>query len=157
MPQREVVKADPALRRIVFLCLLLVVSVGLFAVDRLPRELATILALARAYPEEARRRTVVVLGVILVPLVALVVAAAVDAIRRGVETVRAECYPPPGMRVFRDTVVVRGRLARVLGMLSGTLGALLILLCVTLAVFTVQLGVALQRGCPKAGPVEPAR
>ena len=146
----EIVRADPALRRQLILVVALVFALGLFALGWLPGELAAILAIARQSPAEARVRTLVVLGALIAPVVLLGIAAGVATVRRSVLTLRTDRFPPPGMRVFRDTPVVRGRPARVLAVVLATLGVSLIVLCSVLPVFAFRLGVALQRGCPRS-------
>lgn len=147
--EREVVRADPALRRQLVLVLLLVFAIGLFAIGWVPQELATILAIARESPAEARLRILLVLGALIAPVVLLGIAAGIDAIRRAVQTIRTDRHPPPGARVFRDTPVIRGRPARILGIVAATLGVALIVLSSVLPVLAFRLGTALQRGCPR--------
>lgn len=151
-PEREIVKADPALRRQMILVLLLIFAIGLFALEWLPGELASILAIARESPKEARARTVLLLGALIAPAVLLGMVAGVDTIRRSVSTFRTGRFPPPGMRVLRDTPVLRGRGARGLAVFMATLGVLLIVCCTVLPVLGYRLGVAMQRGCPRAAP-----
>ena len=148
--EREIVKADPGLRRQMLLVLLLIVAIGLFALEWVPKEMATILAIARESPAEARARTVLLLGALVAPPVLLGMVAGVDTIRRSVSTFRTDRFPPPGMRVLRDTPVLRGRSARGLAIVMATLGALLIACCTALPVLGYRLGVAVQRGCPRA-------
>jgi hypothetical protein len=148
-PQREIIRADPALRRQLVLVLLLVCAIGLFAAGWVPEELATILAIARESPGEARLRILLVLGALIAPPVLLGGVAGIDAIRRAVQTIRADQHPPPGARVFRDTPVIRGRPARILGVVAATLGVALLVLCSVLPVLAFRLGAALERGCPR--------
>jgi hypothetical protein len=149
-PEREILRADPALRRQLVLVLLLVCAIAVFAIRWVPQELATILAIARESPGEARFRILLVLGALVLPPILLGAVAGIDTIRRAVQTIRAEQHPPPGARVFRDTPVIRGRPARILGMVAGTLGIALLVLCSVLPVLAFRLGVALERGCPRA-------
>src|SRR5262245_1355683 len=118
---REIVKADPRLRRQLVLVLLLILAVGLAALAWAPGELAMILALARESPGEARIRTVLLLGALVAPVVLLGLLAGADTIGRAVATFRSDRFPPPGMRVLRDTPVIRGRAARGLAVVMVTL------------------------------------
>lgn len=153
--EREIVKADPVLRRQMLLVLLLILAIGLFAFEWVPAELATILAIARESPGEARARTVLLLGALIAPAVLLGMVAGVDTIRRAVSTFRTDRFPPPGMRVLRDTPVLRGRRARTLAVVMVTLGAMLIVCCTVLPVLGYRLGVAVERGCPRAAAPAP--
>jgi len=144
--QREIVQADPAARRKAVLVAIGLVGALSMAAAAAPRMFGNLGALSQASPAEA----VLLLAAFVTPLVALVVVAALDAIRRSLATLRERRFPPRGMPVLRDTPVVEGGVARVLGVLGCALGATLLVLALALAVTSYQIGRVLWFGCPRA-------
>ena len=144
--EREIVRADLAMRRtalVVGLGLIVALVVAMLSAERFLGSLST---LSQASPAEA----VLWFTAFIVPLLVLVVVAGVDAGRRSLATVRESRFPPRGMRVLRDTPVIQGRQARVIGMLGCTLGATLLVGALLLGWMSYRIGAVLWYGCPRA-------
>ena len=145
-PKPEIVAGDPALRRKALAAGLGVVVALLVAMVSARDLLGSLSALSQASPAEA----VLWFVAFMVPILALAVAVGVDALRRSMATFREGRFPPPGMRVLRDTPVIRGRTARVIGILGCTLGVTLLVVTLLLGWMSYRIGAVLWYGCPKA-------
>jgi len=144
--EREIVRADPAFRRTALLVAFGVVAALVVAILSAPQFLANLSALSLASPAEA----VLWFAAFIVPMLALVVVAGVDAGRRSVSTLCESRFPPHGMRVLRDTPVIRGRAARAIGALGCTLGATLLVAALLLGWTSCRIAAVLWYGCPRA-------
>jgi hypothetical protein len=144
--QPDVVGADPAFRRKALALALGVVVVILVVVLSAPRFLVSLSALSRASPGEA----VVWFAAFIVPVLVLAFAVGVAALRRSLATLREGRFPPPGMRMVRETPVIRGRPARVLGILGCALGTTLLAAALLLGWMSYRVGAVLWYGCPRA-------
>lgn len=145
-PRLEIVTADPALRRKALAAGLGVVVALLVAMVSARDLLGSLSTLSQASPAEA----VLWFAAFMVPILALAVVVGVDALRRSLATFREGRFPPPGMRVLRDTPVIRGRMARVIGILGCTLGATLLVVTLLLGWMSYRIGAVLWYGCPRA-------
>ena len=144
--EREVVRADPAMRRTALVLGGGVVAALVAAVVSAPGFLGSLSTLSQASPAEA----VFWLAAFAVPIVVLTVVAAVDALRRSLSTWREGRFPPRGMRVLRDTPVIEGPVARTIGVLGCTLGATLLVAALLLGWTSYRIGAVLWYGCPRA-------
>src|SRR2546425_8413563 len=72
------------------------------------------------------------------------------AIRLSMKTLRVRRFPPPGMRVVRDTPVLRGGAARLIGVGGLVLGAALLTTGTTLSFLAYRIGAVLRDGCPRS-------
>jgi len=144
--ERQVVRADPAMRRTALLVGLGLVAAVVVATLSAPRFLVSLSTLSQASPGEA----VLWFAAFIVPILALAVVAGVDAARRSVSTFREGRFPPRGMRVLRDTPVIEGRAAHAIGVLGCTLGATLLVAALLLGWTSYRIGAVLWYGCPRA-------
>ena len=144
--EREIVRADPAFRRTALLVAFGVVAALVVAILSAPQFLANLSTLSLASPAEA----VLWFAAFIVPVLALVVVAGVDAGRRSVSTLRESRFPPHGMRALRDTPVINGRAARAIGALGCTLGATLLVAALLLGWTSYRIAAVLWYGCPRA-------
>jgi hypothetical protein len=156
---REIIRADPTLRRRALLATAVVVALGLAAITHAPSIFQTIAAAStRQSPDDARRHAILLIVLLLGPFTVLAVVGGIDAIRRSVRTLRTELYPPPGTSVLRDTPVIRGPLARVLGVAGAALGCTLLALGLILPWMGYRVGRVVLHGCPRAtSAVNPMR
>lgn len=146
MVEREIVKADPALRRILIAAGLGIAVAGTLLVMATPGAVAALGALS----QRSRGEAVALLAAFVAPFVLLAATGGVDAVRRSLRTLREGRFPPRGMRVPRDTPVIEGSVARVLGLLGCTLGTTLLVAALLLAATTYRIGRVLWYGCPSA-------
>ncbi len=144
--EREIVRADPALRRTALVVGFGVVVALLVALVSAPGLLGSLSALSQASPAEA----VLWFAAFMVPILALTVVVGVDTARRSLWTFRESRFPPRCVRVLRDTVVIEGRPAHLIGILGCTLGATLLVAALLLGWTSYRIGAVLWYGCPRA-------
>jgi hypothetical protein len=101
----ELQPADPQLRRLAILLCLALVVVGAVSLWELQSWLSS---LAQTEPSVARRRLLVAFGGLMSTAIALLWAMSVYLWRTAARVRRAALFPPPGMRVLRDTAILRG-------------------------------------------------
>jgi len=145
-PSLEIVPADPALRRKVLAVGLGVVVVLLAAIVSGPRLLGSLSALSQTSPGEA----LLWFGAFVAPILVLAIVVGLEALRRSLATLREGRFPPSGMPMLRDTPVLRGRLAHIIGILGCTLGATLLVVTLLLGWMSYRVGAVLWYGCPRA-------
>jgi hypothetical protein len=144
--EREVVKADPALRRRALVAGGIVLTAAMALLASVPR----VLVAASDLSQRSRGEAVAMFAAFIAPFVLLAVVGGVDTLRRSLRTWQERRFPPRGMLVLRDTPVIDGPLARVLGALGCTLGALLLVLALLLSHLAWRAGRILWYGCPRA-------
>jgi hypothetical protein len=132
----EVRRADPTARRKLTLLLLVGTCVGALLIVAFERYRIPLSDWVRADPGASAQRARLVLLLLTVLVLAPLLALAAYLRSLGEKVVRAREFPPPGLRVVRDTPVItgeravsRGRLLKVLalgcGIASVVLGFLL--------------------------------
>jgi hypothetical protein len=149
--EAEVVRGDPALRRRVLLAGPFVLALGVVALATAPRASRLLILWLQQAPDSGRHAVLAMLG-FAAPFTLMAWLVGVEAARRSVQTLRACRFPPPGMRVMRDTPVLRGRPARFLGMLGLVLGAMLLTAGSVLPVVAYRIGTVLRDGCARSTP-----
>jgi hypothetical protein len=119
-------KADPACRRRIALILLIALSVGALGIVGFEHYQSRLHDWIVSDPEALPQRVKTVLVVFSVFLLAPLLALGVFFWSLGRRVLRAREFPPPGLRVIRDTAVVtgerakfRGRLLKMLALASG--------------------------------------
>jgi len=123
----EIQKADPEHRKRVLGVLVVVALAGVLGLAELEGHLRRLEAVARSTPHQAMASALLASRLFLGAVAAGAVCVAAFLGHRSWRTVRSGRHPPPGVRVIRDTRVVRGRRARLHGWIGLGL-ALLILL-----------------------------
>ena len=146
----EVVRGDPALRRRVLLAGPFVLALGVAALATAPRA-SRLLILWLQEPGGERYAVLAMLG-FATPFTLMAWLVAVEAARRSIQTLQSRRFPPPGMRVMHDTLVVRGRAVYFLGVFGLGLATLLLLAGSVLPVVAYRIGAVLRDGCPRAVP-----
>lgn len=127
----DVIPADKELRKKAIILVVAVVVVCALLMYLINAYMDSLNALFCTDPKLARvkARTLIIWSLRTVGLSVAILGA--YYIQRGVKIIRIDRYPWPGMKVIRDTRVVRGRLAKVLGFLIIVLSSTL-LVCGTL-------------------------
>jgi hypothetical protein len=120
----EVQQADRATRRLALISVVVAAGLGTGALILLDRHRHSLLSWFMANERHVQVGVIVVaLALLLVPL--LLMAAWVW--RYGVRVHRESRHPPEGVKLIRDTPVVRGAAARLYGRLCQALAALFVL------------------------------
>jgi hypothetical protein len=127
----EIQRADPQLRRIaglVFVALVVAGSVVLLALQ------SWLSGVAQAAPSTARTQLLIAFGGLVAISCVTLLAFAVCFWRTAGQVLATQQFPPPGMRVIRDTPVLRGAAAMRRGRILQSIGGVLVLCGVALAV-----------------------
>ncbi len=146
----EIVRADSVLRRQILLVVVAVIAIGGLALEELPATLQVIFRLARESPAAAEREAQLLMALLLGPMILGSLFAGIATIRTSVGALRTRRFPPPGARVIRDTPVVGGLTARVVGTVALVLGATLVCASASLTWFGYRAAAELRKGCPRA-------
>jgi len=132
----EIQKADPAARRQAVLVIIIGAAVGALLIAGFEHFREPLLKWLSSEPAETLRRAKLAAYVSAFVLTVPVIAFAIYLWLLGVKVLRAQRYPPPGLRVIRDTPVIGGRDAvirgRVIQVLAVCLGVSAVLLCLSL-------------------------
>jgi hypothetical protein len=147
--EEDVVRGDPTLRRRTLLVLPVLLALGVVALATAPRASRLLILWLQQAPDARERAVLAMLG-FAAPFTLIAWLMGVGTVRRAVQTLRARRFPPPGMRVARDTPVLRGRTARLLGVVGFVLGATLLTAGTVLPILAYRIGAVLRYGCPRA-------
>ncbi len=128
----EIVLADPRLRRNALLTIVGATVLGSLFIGWLWPLIRDALLHARQTGQISGRAICLGFLGFVAALVAPLIFISVHALRVGQRAVDSEQFPPPGMRVIRDTRVVRGAQARIIGRVQRVLGLLLIICALAL-------------------------
>lgn len=140
MEPTEIERADERIRTLAIVAFLVTLVVGTSAILALPYWLDTLRL--RPIPE-AKRSLAAALAWSIGAACIVILAAAAHAWRLGARVRGASRFPPPGMRVIRDTVVLHGPVAGRRGTLLQALAVALVLCGAGLLVAALRLRSAL--------------
>jgi hypothetical protein len=107
----DVRKADPAFRRLAILLLAAGTGAGALLLSAFERNRETLASWVTADAGRTAQRMELLLAAFAVLLVAPLVAMAAYLSSLGRRTVRAQEFPPPGVRVIQDTPIISGHKA----------------------------------------------
>lgn len=111
----EVQKADPAARRQAVLAIVFATATGALLIAGFEHFREPFREWLSSEPAETARRAKLAVYVSAFILSAPVIAFAIYLWLLGARVLRAQQFPPPGIRVIRDTPVVGGRAAEIRG------------------------------------------
>lgn len=131
----EIQRADLRFRRLAAVSLVVLTAVGAVGLWALQGWLAGV---ARMAPSAAQPRLLAVFVWLIGSACAVLLALGVYLWRTGARVLRAARFPPPGMRVVRDTVVQRGAAAQRRARILQGVGVALVICCLALAAATWQ-------------------
>jgi hypothetical protein len=101
-------RADPAFRRLAIVALVASMCAGALLLAALERNRGALVDWVRADPARSLERIELILAVFAVLLLAPLVAIAGYLSLLGRRAVLAQEFPPPGVRVIRDTPIIIG-------------------------------------------------
>ena len=133
----EIVAADPRLRRLALLGVLGVALLGAATTVWLLPALTSTLLRARLEGRITVPIACYLFLALMLLIAGLVIAFATYAIRFGGRVRAGALYPPPGTRVIRDTRVVRGPVAVLIGRVQVWLGYALVLCALALIALSI--------------------
>ena len=123
MTTPTIVRADPAMRRQALLLVLAGTLVSILVIGYgLPWLERWLIEAMRGGNLAARRMVCIGAGLAIALLGLLVTLSGANMIRIGRRVVRGRRFPPEGLRVLRDTRVVAGSLAVLLGRMQAVIG-----------------------------------
>jgi hypothetical protein len=108
LPVSEIRKADPEARRRAILVVVFGAAIGALLIAGFEELRQPLHDWLMSDPAQTPRRARLVIALSAVLLAAPLITFAVYLWLLGVKVVRAQQYPPPGLRVIRDTPVVSG-------------------------------------------------
>ena len=115
VPERPLAKADPAARRQAILVIVFGTAIGALLISSFDYFREPFREWLLSEPAETARRARLAICVAVFVLSAPVIVVAVYLWLFGAKVLRAQQFPPPGVRVIRDTPVVSGRGAVIRG------------------------------------------
>ncbi len=123
---RKVIRADPTLRILTVVGVVLVLVGGIIAVGYTESFVREVRELARESPGQAAERVRAVLRALTVGVAVIPVAVGAYLTRVAVLALRSGEFPPPGTRVLRDTTVTTGPASRRWAVLGLVVAGLLV-------------------------------
>ena len=125
--RRLLIKADKRLRVVVILLIGIVLAAAVFSVNLLSKYMMKVQSEADVDPELAIMKMVNILKAVVYinPIIFLLVF--IYFVFLGTRTFRSQQYPPPGVKVIRDTYLVEGKKAKTFGIALWVLASILII------------------------------
>ena len=109
MENEKKVKTDRNFRKKILLISLLLVVAGIIFVLYFQNYLAGLRLLTEEYPELALQRLISSMKIIIFMLMFIFVGAGIYFLRLGILTIKTSQFPPPGIKVIKDTRLIEGK------------------------------------------------
>ncbi len=135
----EVQAADPRARRAALIMLAIAFVAGTLLLWALNTSQSAVASWLREDPARMVRRARWLLAGLAVVTSGPAIAAGAYLLRLGSRVIAAERFPPPGLRVVQDTIVLTGDAARSRGRIFQGLGVLLMVTGASLALLLARL------------------
>lgn len=113
----SVMHADKKLRKQLLVLILLLIPAGLFLIQILSANVEDIKTLAATDIDQAVAKLRNLVTIFAVANAVFSVAFGLYAVSIAIRILKSEQFPPPGMRVIRDTRIRTGKKAKTMGML----------------------------------------
>lgn len=142
----DIQRADPRTRRTAVIFIAAAAVVGLVLIAATQSQLGALQRFLAENPAEIRANLQIITWTLIAAVVGPVFAANVYLWRLGSRIIASGVFPPPGMPVIRDTIVLRGTAATNCGRLLKILAAVMCAAATGLAVMLWRLGAQIQLG-----------
>ena len=109
MGNEKIVKTDKDFRKKVLLITLLLVVAGIIFILCFQNYLTGLRSLAEEYPELALQRIINSMKIIIFSVMIIYAGAGIYFLRLGILTIKASQFPPPGIKVIKDTRLIEGK------------------------------------------------
>ena len=109
MGNGKIVKTDKDLRKKILLITLLLVVAGVIFIFYFQNYLTGLKLLAKEYPELALQRIIYSMKIIIFMLMIIFAGAGIYFLRLGILTIKTSQFPPPGIKVIKDTRLIEGK------------------------------------------------
>ncbi|MBL7149332.1 MAG: hypothetical protein ISS80_04590 [Candidatus Cloacimonetes bacterium] len=109
MGNEKIVKTDKDFRKKVLLITLLLVMAGIIFIFYFQNYLTGLRSLAEEYPELALQRIINSMIIIIFSLMIIFAGAGIYFLRLGILTIKTSQFPPPGIKVIKDTRLIEGK------------------------------------------------
>lgn len=109
MGNEKIVKADKSFRKRILLITFLLIMTGIIFVLYFQNYLAGLRLLTEEYPELALQRIISSMKIIIFMLMFIFVGAGIYFLRLGILTIKTSQFPPPDIKVIKDTRLIEGK------------------------------------------------
>ncbi len=109
MENEKIVKTDSNFRKKILLITLLLVVAGIVFIFYFQNYLTGLKLLAEEYPELALQRIIYSMKIIIFMLMIIFAGAGIYFLRLGILTIKTSQFPPPGIKVIKDTRLIEGK------------------------------------------------
>ena len=109
MENEKIVKADKDFRKKILLITFLLVMAGIIFVLYFQNYLTGLRLLAEEYPKLALQRIISSMKIIIFTLMIIFAGTGIYFLRLGILTIKTSQFPPPGVKVIKDTRLSEGK------------------------------------------------
>ncbi len=109
MGNEKIIKTDKNFRKKILLITLFLIVAGIVFIFYFQNYLAGIKLLAEEYPELALQRIIYSMKIIIFMLMIIFAGAGIYFLRLGILTMKTSQFPPPRVKVIKDTRLIEGK------------------------------------------------
>ena len=109
MGNEKIIKTDKNFRKKILLITLFLIVAGIVFIFYFQNYLAGIKLLAEEYPELALQRIINSMEIIIFMLMIIFAGAGIYFLRLGILTMKTSQFPPPRVKVIKDTRLIEGK------------------------------------------------
>ena len=137
--KQQIDKADRQIRKRMILLVVVEILLGLVLILWFYTYLETLLTIGAEAPETAMNKVLNLLGIVLTIVAISLIGFSFYILKVAFMVFRSSRFPPPGMRVIKDTRVVEGRKARFRAVLFLLISALMIAASALMPYFYIKI------------------
>ena len=109
MGNEKIVKTDKEFRKKILLITLLLVVAGIVFIFYFQNYLTELRSLAEENPELTLQKIISSMKIIIFSLMIIFAGAGIYFLRLGILTIKSSQFPPPGIKVIKDTRLIEGK------------------------------------------------